>query len=56
MDANDNDPEFQYNLDPSIGMYLGLVSVGPEGEESPPNTCLLRVTATDADSGDNGKV
>lgn len=37
-------------------MYMGLVSVGPTGEESPPHTCLLQVTATDKDSGLNGQV
>lgn len=53
---NDNTPRFEYTHDPEFGMYLGLVSTGPSGEASEPNTCLLQVMATDPDSGKNGQV
>lgn len=55
-DMNDNSPKFALTPNPSLNMYLGLISVGPESEVSLPNTCLLTVHATDADSGLNGKV
>lgn len=55
-DMNDNTPAFVYTHNPSFGMYLGLVSTGPSGEASEPNTCLLQVSATDLDSGINGQV
>ena len=41
---------------PSHSRYLSIVSVGPDGEQSPALSCLTQLNATDADSGLNGEV